>query len=105
MGKRGRPTRSTIRQNLIDILQFMGEAYGYQMYKVYKDLYPAVTLRVIYYHLSKGKSLGEFEIAGVKKTIGTYSWGPEAERIFYKLGPQAKPRAPVEVKEYFERKK
>lgn len=104
MGKRGRPTRSTIRQNLIDILQFMGEAYGYQMYKAYKDIYAPVTLRVIYYHLMKGKSLGEFEVAGVKKTQGSYSWGPEAERIFYKLGPNAKPKAPPEVKTYFEKK-
>lgn len=103
MGKRGRPTRSVIRQNLIEILHFMGEAYGYQLYKAYKDIFPPVTLRVIYYHLAKGKSLGEFEVAGVKKTSGSYSWGPEAERVFYKLGPAAKPTMPDEVKQYFEK--
>ena len=104
MGKRGRPTHSVIRQNLIEILNFMGEAYGYQLYKAYKDLFAPVTLRVIYYHLSKGSSLKEFEVAGVKKTEGKYSWGPEAERIFYKLGPSAKPTSPAEVKAYFEKK-
>ncbi len=82
----------------------MGEAYGYQLYKAYKDIFPAVTLRVIYYHLKKGKSLGEFEVAGIKKTSGSYSWGPEAERVFYKLGPKAKPSILPEVKEYFARK-
>lgn len=104
MGKRGRPTRSVIRQNLIEILHFMGEAYGYQLYKEYRELFAPVTLRVIYYHLNKGKSIGEFEIAGVKKTAGSYSWGPEAERIFYKLGAKAKPRIPADVKDHFGKK-
>lgn len=104
MAKRGRPTHSVIRQNLVEILYFMGEAYGYQLYKAYKDIYPPATLRVIYYHLTKGSALKEFEIAGVKKTEGKYSWGPEAERIFYKLGPSAKPTMPTELKAYFEKK-
>ncbi len=101
MGKRGRPTRSVIRQNLIEILHFMGEAYGYQLYKAYREIFAPVTLRVIYYHLKKGKALGEFEVAGVKKTSGSYSWGPEAERVFYKLGPAAKPAVLPEVREHF----
>jgi len=104
MAKRGRPTHSVIRQNLIELLHFMGEAYGYQLYKAYKDLFAPVTLRVIYYHLAKGSSLKEFEVTGVKKTEGKYSWGPEAERIFYKLGPSAKPTNLAEVKAYFEKK-
>jgi len=83
----------------------MGEGYGYQLYKTYKDIFAPVTLRVIYYHLAKGKSLGEFLVAGVKKTSGSYSWGPEAERIFYKLGPNAKPKVLPEVKEFFDKKK
>ncbi len=104
MGKRGRPTRSVIRQNLIEILQFMGEAYGYQLYKAYREIFAPVTLRVIYYHLNKGKAIGEFEVAGVKKTSGSYSWGPEAERVFYKLGPKAKVNNLPEVKAFFEKK-
>jgi len=103
MGKRGRPTHSVIRQNIVEILYFMGEAYGYQLYKAYKEIFPVVTLRVIYYHLAKGKTLGEFEMAGIKKTTGSYSWGPEAERVFYKLGPKAKPAILPEVKEYFKK--
>ncbi len=103
MGKRGRPTRSVIRQNLIEILYFMGEAYGYQLYKAYREIFAPVTLRVIYYHLKKGKSIGEFAVAGVKKTSGSYSWGPEAERVFYKLGPNAKATMPEEVRKYFEK--
>jgi len=104
MGKRGRPTRSVIRQNLVEILHFQGEAYGYQLYKAYREIFTPVTLRVIYYHLNKGQSLGEFESAGVKKTTGKYSWGPEAERIFYKLGPKAKPAVLAEVKAFYDKK-
>ena len=68
-----------------------------------KDLFPVVTLRLIYYHLRKGTELGEFEVAEVKKTKGNYSWGPEAEKIYYKLGPKAKPTADANVKAYFDR--
>jgi len=88
---------------MIEILSHLGSAYGYQIYKVYKDLFPAVTLRLIYYHLRKGTELGEFEVAEVKKTKGEYSWGPEAEKIYYKLGAKAKPTADVNVKAYFDR--
>lgn len=101
MARRGRPTFSVIRQNMIEILHYMGEAYGYQIYKAYKDLFDPITLRVIYYHLRKGQALGEFSMVGVKKTTGDYSWGPEAERIFYKLGPNAKPKHEQKVREYF----
>lgn len=105
MGKRGRPTKSVIRQNIVEILHFMGEGYGYQIYKAYREIFPAVTLRVIYYHLAKGTKLKEFALAGVKKTVGSYSWGPEVERIFYKLGPKANPSILQEVKGYFDSKK
>jgi len=105
MAKRGRPTYSPIRQNMIEVLHVMGEAYGYQIYKAYKELFDPITLRVIYYHLRKGKQLGEFDDAGVKKTQGHYSWGPEAERIFYKLGPKAKPTGLEKVREFLNRPK
>lgn len=101
MARRGRPTYSKVRQNIVEILYFMETGYGYEIYKVYKDLFPAVTLRVIYYHLKKGTELGEFEVAEVKKTKGDYSWGGEAEKIYYKLGPKAKPSMDPSVKEYF----
>ncbi len=103
MARRGRPTYSKVRQNMVEILMHMGSGYGYQIYKAYKDLFPAVTLRVIYYHLKKGKELGEFEVAEIKKTKGDYSWGGEAEKIFYKLGPKAKPSNDETVRAYFEK--
>ncbi len=102
--RRGRPIGSAVRQNVIEILNVLKKAHGYQIYKVYRDLFPKVTLRVIYYHLKKGCDLGEFEIDKVQLEKGDYSWGGEAEKIYYKLGPQAKISGDERVKAYIQAK-
>jgi hypothetical protein len=85
---------------MIEVLSVLGEAYGYQIYKVYKEVFPQVTLRSMYYHLKKGKKLGEFEVVKIEKDQGSFSWGPSTERIIYRLGPAAKPRNDTKVREY-----
>jgi hypothetical protein len=104
MKKRGRPIGSSIRQNLVEILYFRKKAYGYELYKDYCELFPEVTLRVIYYHLKKGVSLKEFELESIKMEKGDYSWGGEAEKKYYKLGSEAHVKADRRVKSYFEKK-
>jgi hypothetical protein len=89
---------------MIEILHSMHEGYGYQIYKAYKDIFPTVTLRSMYYHLKKGKKLGEFEVVKVEKDQGSFSWGPSTERIIYKLGPAAKPKGDARVKDHFAHK-
>ena len=101
MGK-GRPTKSEIRQNVVDILFYMKSAYGYEIYKIYKKLFPLVSMRVIYYHLKKGTSLEEFRINRIEKEKGNYSWGETAEKIYYSLGQKAKPTGNERVKQHFE---
>lgn len=83
----------------------MGSAYGYEIYKVYVDIFPAVTMRSIYYHMKKGLSLKEFRISRIKSEKGDYSWGPEAEKTYYSLGENANPHIDKKVKTYFEKKK
>ena len=100
---RGRPVKSQIRQNIIEILNFLGSSSGYDLYKVYVAIFPKVTMRSIYYHLKKGVDLGEFKVDKIEKVKGDYSWGPEAEKIFYSLGPNAKPRIDIRVKDYLEK--
>lgn len=81
----------------------MKEGYGYDIYKMYRMLFPKVTMRSIYYHLNKGIELGEFKINRVQKEQGEYSWGGEAEKTYYSLGEQAKPNANNELRERIEK--
>lgn len=101
---RGRPVKSEIRQKIVDILYFMKEGYGYDIYKVYCDIFPKVSQRVIYYHLKKGVSIGELKVARISKEKGDYSWGGEAEKVYYSLGSNAAPTMDKRVKKYFEKK-
>jgi hypothetical protein len=102
---RGRPVKSQIRQNIIEILYFIKQGYGYDIYKIYRDVFPPVTLRSVYYHLRKGTKIGEFKVAKIKSEKGDYSWGPEAEKIYYSLDENAAPKADLRVKKYLEKKK
>jgi len=99
---RGRPVRSEIRQNIIEILFHKGKAYGYDIFKIYKEIFPLVTMRVIYYHLKKGADLGEFKVDTVQKEEGNFSWGSSVEKIYYGLGPNAKPIGNSRIKEFLD---
>jgi hypothetical protein len=103
--KRGRPIKSVIRQNIVEILYFMGSGYAYEIAKIYSELFGNATMRSIYYHLRKGVETQEFVVKEIKKEQGHYSWGPEAEKTYYALGPSAAPQILPNVKEHFDRKK
>ncbi|MCX6709818.1 MAG: hypothetical protein NTV63_02580 [Candidatus Woesearchaeota archaeon] len=85
----GRPVKSEIRERIIDILYVIKEAYGYEIYQYYKNLFPKITMRSIYYNLEKGVALDEIEISRTEKTEGKYSWGNVSERNYYRLGKNA----------------
>ena len=105
MASRGRPVKSEIRQNVIEILNVIGSDYGYKIHKYYNELFPSCTRENIYYNLRKGVKLGEFELAEVKQEKGAYSWGTVVEKKYYALGPNAKPVGNERVKKFFEGKK
>jgi hypothetical protein len=100
--KRGRPVRSAVRENIAEILFFLGKGYGYEIYKIYRALFPKVTRRLIYYHLKKGVDLKEFKVDKVEKVKGDYSWGSEAEKVYYTLD-RAKPKGNLKVKQYLDK--
>lgn len=102
---RGRPIKSQIRQNIIELLYHLKEGYGYDIFKIYIEIFPKVTMRSIYYHLNKGLKTKEFEIERIEKEKGEYSWGPEAEKIYYRLGSNAKPKIDLRIKRSLERVK
>jgi hypothetical protein len=88
---KGRPTKSNIRQHIIDLLFAYGKSTGYDLTKKYMAHFPKCTQRVIYYHLQKGISTGEFVIESVQKETGEFSWGTTVQKVYYVLGPNAKP--------------
>ncbi|MEM2121127.1 MAG: hypothetical protein QXU20_00505 [Candidatus Woesearchaeota archaeon] len=88
---RGRPLKSDVRENIIDLLFLLKEAHGYEIYKFYNALFPKVSQRLIYYHLRKGISTGDFEISRIKSEDGNFSWGSKSERVYYKLSGNARP--------------
>ncbi|RLE45569.1 hypothetical protein DRJ22_04085 [Candidatus Woesearchaeota archaeon] len=101
MARRGRPVGSVIRQNIVEILNVFGSAYGYQIHRFYNELFPSCTREVIYYNLRKGVALGEFRLVDVKVEKGTFSWGVVAEKKYYVLGPNAQPRGDSRVEKFF----
>ncbi|MCB9361811.1 hypothetical protein H6504_00105 [Candidatus Woesearchaeota archaeon] len=101
--KRGRPAFSQVRLNMVELLDAMGSAYGYEIARAYLDLFPKVSMRLFYYHLKKGVELGEFRVDKVKKAQGDYSWGTDVERIYYTLGDHAQPQGVERVRDYVKR--
>ncbi len=97
---RGRPPKSHIRQNIIEIVYHLGQGYGYDIAKIYNEVFVQVTQRSIYYHLRKGVSLNEFEINEIREEKGDFSWGNSVEKIYYTLGSNAKPKGNRKVKSF-----
>lgn len=79
----GRPVGSDVRTNIITLLSKEGPMHGYSLYQEYIKYYPNVSMRLIYYHLKKGVSMGELKIHKIEKKKGEYSWGGEVEHILY----------------------
>ena len=57
--------------------------YGYEIYKVYKEVYGDVLLRSIYYNLKKALEEGSIEVKKVVGVLGDFTWGPETDRVYY----------------------
>lgn len=81
--KQGRPVGSNVRTNIINLLSTEGPMHGYDLYQKYLKYYPKVSMRLIYYHLKKGVSLGELKIHKVIHKRGEFSWGSEVQNIVY----------------------
>ena len=101
---RGRPPKSQIRQNIIEILFNKRRAYGYEIYNCYIELFPKCTREVVYYHLRTGTKPGEFSIEEIKVEHGDFSWGSVVEKIYYKLGPNAQPNGDIRIANFFTQK-
>ena len=101
--QRGRPIGSQIRQNIIEILYYLGKGYGYEISKIYNELFPPVAQRSIYYHLRKGVQTKEININKIKEEKGDFSWGNFVEKTYYELGDRAEARGEKKVKEFLKK--
>lgn len=101
----GRPLGSVVRQNIIELLFYLKKAYGYEIHKIYLDLFPSVSQRLIYYHLKKGVDTGEFIVKHIRSEKGNYSWGETAEKVYYSIGKVNQTiSVSKKVQNYFEKK-
>jgi DNA-binding transcriptional ArsR family regulator len=101
---RGRPTKSQIRQNIVEILHYMGEGYGYEISKIYNEIFSPVTQRSVYYHLKKGIQTKEIRLHKIEVERGDFTWGSLVEKVYYTLGKQANPQGEIRVKHYLEKR-
>lgn len=105
MKKKGRPVKSQIRENILEILQVGGPLHGYEIFNIYCEIFGKVHIRSIYYHLKKGTTIGEMKVDKIVQEIGEYSWGNKAEKTYYTVGEYVKSTVNPNVKKYFEAKK
>ena len=89
---RGRPERSIIRENILGILYYLKTGYGYEIARIYNEIFPEVTQRSIYYHLKKGVETRELSIHKIEQEKGHFSWGNMVEKTYYTLGEKAQPK-------------
>ncbi len=87
---------------MVEILAVKGEGYGYELAKIYNQIFPPCTRENIYYHLRKGVALGEFVMKEIKQEKGDYSWGSVVEKKYYAIGPAAKPQGNERVRKFLE---
>ncbi len=100
---RGRPAKSEIRQRIIDILHVIGSGYGYDIHKIYIQIFRPCTRESVYYHLKKGVAIGELAVQETILEKGDYSWGSTVEKTYYILGPNATPREDEDIKRWAEK--
>ena len=98
---RGRPVRSVIRQNVVEILHVLNQGYGYQIAKIYNEIFTPVSQRSIYYHLRKGVTTKEISVHKIEQEKGEFSWGSVVEKIYYTLDKNAEPKGEESVVNYF----
>ncbi len=101
----GRPIKSQIRQNIVEILYYLKQGYGYQIAKIYQEVFPSATQRSIYYNLKKGMETKEIKLQKIEQETGDFSWGRTVEKTYYTLGELAVPKGDKRVKDFLQQEK
>jgi hypothetical protein len=94
-----RLAKSEIREKITSILFFGKSMYGYEIAKLYNQIFSRVSTRVIYYHLHKGCQLEIYDVDKQTKKQGDFSWGETSTIILYKLSQKAIVNPDLKIKE------
>ncbi len=97
----GRPSKSVVRDRLVEMLFIAGRLTAYEAHKHYLRLFGKASQRNIYYQLQKGEAQGIFSKEVVVEK-GEYTWGATAQKTYYSLTSQARPQINKEVRDYFQ---
>ena len=87
------------RENILKILYIGGSMYGYEVYKIYKEVYGEVLLRTIYYHLKACEKRGELKAKKIVGVLGGFTWGYETDRIYYELKEGVEEKLKMNIEE------
>jgi hypothetical protein len=79
------------------------KGYGYQISKLYNEIFAPVTQRSIYYHLRKGMETQEIKLHNIEREKGQFSWGEIVEKTYYVLGNNANPTGNKNVEEHLKK--
>lgn len=99
IGRRGRPKGSLTRVRIGVILTVIERGTGYDLFRIYREVYGQITSRSIYYNLHQGLLLDEFELDAITIESGEYSWGGKAEKKYYRIGRKSHAQADDDLKE------
>ena len=102
---KGRPIKSKIRQNIVEILYYLDEGYGYQIAKMYNEIFPTATQRSIYYNLQKGLLTKEIQVHKIKDEKGPFTGVWLVEKKYYSLGKNAEPTGEKRVQDFLKKYK
>jgi|GEM_PF-2772107 len=81
-----RVVRHPVRARIAQILENnSAPLYGYAIYKLYTEKFGPISIRLVYYHLTRGVKERLFVVKQVEEIRGDYSWGNQSMRKYYDL--------------------
>ena len=101
--KRGRPSKSIVRERLKEILAIKHSLTAYTAHKIYCSLFAKTSQRNIYYQLQKGVILHDFNQEVVQEK-GDFSWGGLSRKVYYSLHPSQQVNVSTQVFELLKKR-
>ena len=99
--RRGRPSKSIVRDRLAEMLFIVGKMTAYDAHKHYIKIFASTSRRNVYYQLEKGEEQNIFN-KDVVEEKGDFSWGSISRKIYYSLKSTEGIQINKLIKKYFD---